>query len=630
MARVPWAALGGDEIEAVVSNLLYNEHPRAKRIRPSQGDYGLDLIVPRLGDRGEVWDVYQVKKFALNLTGDQKTQIEKSFRRLMFGLARKEIPVGDWYVVMPLDPTPENVTWFAAMPDDVIADMFADEPRLAASAEEKRDPLTPGERAQIDQWRSASGRIVDWKGLNACEAWVAKHWYVTDYYLNGGSERIRNAVADVAKILQRDESLVDQGDQTALLTPAESEEHLLRLQSALDGDPHFRYGVSLDPHVPDLVVNTPGLIAATQRVGSDGSCLTFRIYARFDESLNERPIPIKLNFAIDDPEFDQAAYDSWRKYGTPLSAPAAFEIDLPGGLGSKAEAVQVQVTQADSKQHEIRVRVVTNDGTVVPDVRLEMKSSIGPDRTGVRIDGTDQSGLLVTHGTLDGESNVSNLQFKLRKVSGAEIGEAWPAIALIASMTYPNMVQVAGKYGPFLDLQRVPEGVVMIAPAEFAYLRALNCIQTRTATPIRIPRLDEVTVDEIRDALHAEAMIEGQVVVTAWQPFELESHIVAQLDPAGSYELVLEGAYRLSIGDQEVAITDTVTLKLLSAKLDDLVGGRVVPDLNNTSHQWIHGSAMPPEGRRRVLSRRIDRQDCHEAPQDRNRSADEEVGEVDD
>lgn len=50
MARVEWSALGGDEIEALLSNLFYNRHERAIRIRPDQGDHGVDLILPASHD----------------------------------------------------------------------------------------------------------------------------------------------------------------------------------------------------------------------------------------------------------------------------------------------------------------------------------------------------------------------------------------------------------------------------------------------------------------------------------------------------------------------------------------------------------------------------------------------------
>ena len=78
MGRVEWSALSGDEVETLLANLFYNRHERALRIRPSQGDYGIDLLLP-VSDAVELWDVYQIKKFATNLDANQKGQIEKSF-----------------------------------------------------------------------------------------------------------------------------------------------------------------------------------------------------------------------------------------------------------------------------------------------------------------------------------------------------------------------------------------------------------------------------------------------------------------------------------------------------------------------------------------------------------------------
>src|SRR6266545_2919480 len=102
MACVEWSALSGDDVEAVLSNLLYNAHGRALRIRPSHGDYGIDVLVPTDADP-ETWDVYQIKKFAQNLTSNQKIQIETSFRRALVGLVRRGVPLNDWYLVTPLD-----------------------------------------------------------------------------------------------------------------------------------------------------------------------------------------------------------------------------------------------------------------------------------------------------------------------------------------------------------------------------------------------------------------------------------------------------------------------------------------------------------------------------------------------
>jgi hypothetical protein len=74
----------------------------------------------------------------------------------------------------------------------------------------------------------------------------------------------------------------------ALATPAELYGHLVKLQTVLDTDPHYRYGISLDPTRPEIV-GEPDLVAATQVTQADGQTVTVRVYQRFAEALNERP-----------------------------------------------------------------------------------------------------------------------------------------------------------------------------------------------------------------------------------------------------------------------------------------------------------------------------------------------------
>ncbi|WP_158682431.1 hypothetical protein [Nocardia cyriacigeorgica] len=610
MPSVPWSTLAGEVVETVVSNLLYNEHPRAIRVRPSQGDYGIDLMVPRPLDGGEIWDIYQVKKFAVNLTDSQKTQIEKSFRRIMYALVRKGIPVGDWYLVLPLDPTTENLQWFGAMPGRVIDDMFAEQRRrLRQSAEEKDSPLTASDRDVIDAWRTAPGRTIAWKGLTACDAWASKYWFVIDYHLFGGSERLRSAVADVAKIIYHDQQVgVDDGDQTSILTPAQMREHLARLQGALDGDAHFRYGVSLDPHTPPICAE-PGLVAAEQHVAADGSCITFRIYKRFDEALNERQIPLNLRFAFDDPDFDHAAYGRWRKYGTPLAAPASVEVDLPGGLGQFDGPALVEILPQDGRQHSMRMRVRASDGTACDPLAFEMTSTQGPDGTGVWARGTDASGLVVTEGFLDKTGPVykSTFEIKLKRPVDREIGEVWPALAFMASLVHPNVLQIAPKYGPFRDMQQVPDESPSLPPSVVEYLQALATIQGHCDTAIRIPDWGEVTVGDRNKVLRTAALLEGQVVVSHWEYCELGPPVTEGLDLAGVYEVEFISDHSISVGNQVVPIAPAVRQRLLSVRLEDLGDGRVrlIPHLNDTAHWSITDCPRPPEGQLQVLVMKV-------------------------
>ena len=73
--RIPWSTYSGEEVEKVLATYICLENRNAERIRPSQGDRGIDLIVRK--QDGII--VYQIKKFSANLTLSRKRQIEFEF-----------------------------------------------------------------------------------------------------------------------------------------------------------------------------------------------------------------------------------------------------------------------------------------------------------------------------------------------------------------------------------------------------------------------------------------------------------------------------------------------------------------------------------------------------------------------
>ena len=242
-----------------------------------QGDFGIDIIIPAAVDPKK-WDVYQIKKFARNLRPGQKAQIVESFSRVLIGMVRENVPLNDWYLVLPLDPTLDDfVDWLKEVPDKAIDKLIKDK---------KLDPkLTEEELEKMRAWLDAPDRIIGWKGLPFCESLVADYPYVADYYLHhGGRARLREAVSDVARLLGQDtkvralehDAAPGEG-KAALLEPAEITEHLTRLDRVLDTDPHYRYDYGIDSHWPGFTVE-PGLVAMTQQEIRHGRWLTFKIF----------------------------------------------------------------------------------------------------------------------------------------------------------------------------------------------------------------------------------------------------------------------------------------------------------------------------------------------------------------
>ncbi|MFJ4774596.1 hypothetical protein ACIP88_36750 [Streptomyces uncialis] len=576
--------MSGDEVEAVVSNLLYSDLPRAHRIRPSQGDYGIDILAPSTTKEG-AFDVYQIKKFAANLTDSQKGQIKKSFRALLLGAARRNIPVADWYLVMPLDPTLENLEWFNAMPDEVISETLSN----------AKLSLTEIEKEKIAAWKGSEGRTFAWKGHRFCEALASKFWYVPDYYLHGGRERIRSAVSEMTKILQRDltHRIPEASDATSILQPAEIIDHLRRLQSCLDGDPHFRYGISMDPTPPDLTQEND-LIAAAQEVSADGTCTTIRIYSRFAEALNERPIPIEVNFRFT--ESVPESFNQWVKYGKPLSSPAGFKVDLPGGLKADQKRGTVHIGPAVENSSVHRYRIVTPEGGLVSEMRFTTSYSEGLNGDGRWASGKDSSGLLQFESLIDTRDPSLELNFSLEEITGQSVTRILEAVRFASGLAHPNLLQTAEEYGPFSQLG-VIKGDPLAPTALLNYIDSLVTLQGFTKEPICVPDFTQMTAEDVRGAFTAASLLKGNTVVRNWVSLDV-SHLNPGVEPPleGEYQVMIIKPLKVRVGEREYSFGATSWVMLSAGFSLDNGRLRAIPRAHSSAHQNFLPNHPAPQG----------------------------------
>lgn len=194
---VPWSTAEPGLIETVVAVLLSRENPRAQRVRPSQGDGGLDVIVPA-GDVG-VWDDHQVKCFASNLSDSQKGQIEWSLLRAAATHADPDsgIAIRSWLLTLPLDATREQLAWLRDL--------------AAAHA-------VPFE--------------CEWRRRAFLDGLAARHPDVIDYYFRDGRDRLEGSIA----LLRSITDLGAPAEPGMLLAPAEATSRLSGLFRALNRD----------------------------------------------------------------------------------------------------------------------------------------------------------------------------------------------------------------------------------------------------------------------------------------------------------------------------------------------------------------------------------------------------------
>src|SRR5262249_16354536 len=149
---------------------------------------------------GEAATVYQVKRYTGNITATRKRHIKKSWMTLLAYADENSITILAWYLVMPENPTKEQLEWFKEL------------------TEEATFPCA-------------------WRGLDFVDGLAAKYPDVIDYYLRDGKDRLEETVARLLSIA---------GLKNPAASPASSVDSLKELHAALNQfDPHFQYDFSV-------------------------------------------------------------------------------------------------------------------------------------------------------------------------------------------------------------------------------------------------------------------------------------------------------------------------------------------------------------------------------------------------
>lgn len=278
--RIPWTRYSGEDIESVLATFISLEERDAIKIRPSRGDGGIDLIVYL---DAETVDIYQIKKFAENLKNGQKAQIENSWQELSATTADLHVKINSWHLVMPLDPTNENLRW----------------------AKELVEP---------------SGTKFIWDGLSRVDGWASKHPEVIDYYFSNGKEEVSEYAAKLLSLA----NLPDCSD------PAILESRLRDLCSNLDKlDPYYAYSVHVLSEYDkrdDLCPRVPGVVMSQILVTPGAGRIAIDVIEKtpIASMLHPLTFSVKIIAGTDD-EKEQA--QNFIEYGMPFSSLPAEVID---------------------------------------------------------------------------------------------------------------------------------------------------------------------------------------------------------------------------------------------------------------------------------------------------------------
>lgn len=278
--RIPWTRYSGEDIESVLATFISLEERDAIKIRPSRGDGGIDLIVYL---DAETVDIYQIKKFAENLKNGQKAQIENSWQELSATTVDLHVKINSWHLVMPLDPTNENLRWAKELVE-------------------------------------TSGTKFVWDGLSRVDGWASKHPEVIDYYFSNGKEEVSEYAAKLLSMA----NLPDCSD------PAILENRLRDLCSHLDKlDPYYAYSVHVLSEYDkrdDFCACAPGVVMSQILVTPGAGRIAIDVIEKTPIASMLHPLRFSLKItAGTDDEKEQAK--NFIEYGMPFTSLPAEVID---------------------------------------------------------------------------------------------------------------------------------------------------------------------------------------------------------------------------------------------------------------------------------------------------------------
>lgn len=277
--RIPWTRYSGEDVESVLATFISLEERNAIKIRPSRGDGGIDLIVYL---DAETVDIYQIKKFAENLKNTQKAQIENSWHELSATTAVLHV-INSWHLVMPLDPTNENLRW----------------------AKELVEP---------------SGTKFIWDGLSRVDGWASKYPEVIDYYFSNGKEEVSEYAAKLLSMA----NLPDCSDPVIL------ENRLRDLCSNLDKlDPYYAYSVHVLSEYDkrdDFCTRAPGVVMSQILVTPGAGRIAIDVIEKTPIASMLHPLTFSVKIiAGTDEEKEQV--QNYIEYGMPFTSLPAEVID---------------------------------------------------------------------------------------------------------------------------------------------------------------------------------------------------------------------------------------------------------------------------------------------------------------
>lgn len=477
MTAIPWTVVDPETIERMIAVGLCRRHQHARRIRPSQGDGGLDVLVPNRKSQFRV-DDYQVKKFADGLDDSRKRQIKKSLKTAIATHQDTTSPysISKWYLTLPMDFTREQETW------------------LANLARELDAPFP-----------------VEIFGLTQIENLLLESPNIREYYLGDGMEKVR----DILNQMNSLNGLQNLSSDPAKIEPADASNVLADLHRHINAaDPHFNYDYEVATDLPVITPRAGRVASVVARTSPEAPHITWHVSTKYDSALEDRPVPGSYTVYPERMTTEQReAWKRWQDYGTPLTLEGdvldKLTIDLPGGLGGELPAgdnvlrLGPAFGEFDDEPTARSLWVLEDPKGARLAERLFCLRRAGRGIAGgEHIHGADAEGyigvdLYVMPNTPDGISMKVKLDMRGDRWIGQPVQRVLPALRFCAAWGNNNVLRPQDEFGlQVAEHTLALSGETPIPPGLVAAVEDLARISAATKRPIALPESMKAIADQ--------------------------------------------------------------------------------------------------------------------------------------
>jgi hypothetical protein len=325
-------------------------------------------------------------------------------------------------------------------------------------------------------------------------------------------------------------------------------------------DPHYRYDYSFDADRPEVAPD-PLLVFAAQ-IGDEQGCVTFRVFARFADATEERPIPINIAWTVPEGSEEADLLRDWLDFGTPISMPlgsADLDLDLPAGLGGHIPGAAVALgPSADAKGYELRAVVVDQQGKELASALLNMEPATqGLTRKGVRASGAEQHGVFSVEMRIMPEDGLKVSISASNDLAGRRPAELVSGLRFLSVFHGPHELRFGQAYGPPLrngiplpgDESRSAKRDLLLDTVE-----ALATIQDCVRDEVLTPDLSKLSVSQGVALIHAAQLLRGEAVTTRWKSYPVVVKPEALAESAVQSAFLIEESFGVRLGDREVPL----------------------------------------------------------------------------